>query len=369
VNGQDLAAVLGGWGACRPIITSISPNQGHVNGGALITISGHYLSGTTSVTIGGAPATSLTVVSASTVRVVTPPGILGAKDVSLTTSAGSVSISGGFTYVDVVVPSWGTVLQIEPDPNVVIDPLLRTAIVATGYAWRVRDVATQIEMVLIPPGTFQMGCSASSTFGCFGDESPVHDVILTGAFYLGRYEVTQAQWVARMGSNPSWFGGSQSSERPVEQVSWNAIQGFLSATGMRLPTEAEWEYAYRAGTTTAYHGFLGAPTGTSDTTTLGSIGWYSGNSNNQTRAVGGKLPNGYGLFDMSGNVWEWVRDLHGGYSTEPQIDPTGASTGPYRVCRGGSFSFSADHARCSARGIGEPYGAANFIGFRVARNP
>jgi hypothetical protein len=146
----------------------------------------------------------------------------------------------------VTVPAWATLVEAQPDPAVVTDASLRAAIAATGYAWRVRDTATQVELLLVPPGTFQMGCSASTEWWCLSAEDPVHTVTLTNAFYMGRYEVTQAQWTASMGSNPSFFRTAsaqvpeeQVPSRPVERVSWDTIQGFLSATGMRLPTEAE----------------------------------------------------------------------------------------------------------------------------------
>ncbi|MBM4225738.1 MAG: formylglycine-generating enzyme family protein, partial [Gammaproteobacteria bacterium] len=151
-------------------------------------------------------------------------------------------------------------------------------------------------MMLIPPGTFDMGCSASQQYGCYSWENPVHQVTLTNAFYLGRYEVTQAQWQASMGWNPSAFQGAsaevplaQVPQRPVERVSWNTIQGFLSQTGMRLPTEAEWEYAYRAGTTTAFHGYTGQLSGTNDDSLLGNIAWFNYQGGAQARVVGGKL--------------------------------------------------------------------------------
>jgi formylglycine-generating enzyme required for sulfatase activity len=189
-----------------------------------------------------------------------------------------------------VVPSWATLIEVQPDPAVVTDPALRAAIEATGLAWRVRDSGTQIEMLLIPPGTFQMGCiMGSDQHGCYSWEQPVHQVTLTNAFYLSRYELTQAQWVATMGSNPSQNQTqSDSASRPVEQVSWLAVQGFLGATGMRLPTEAEWEYACRAGTQTPFYN------GSTDDGTLGALAWYSSNSGFQTRPVGGKVANGFG---------------------------------------------------------------------------
>jgi formylglycine-generating enzyme required for sulfatase activity len=233
-------------------------------------------------------------------------------------------------------------------------------------------------MLLIAPGTFQMGCSASQQYGCYSWESPVHTVTLTNAFYMGRYEVTQAQWQARMGSNPSSFRSASSEvpaeqvlNRPVEQVSWNTIQGFLAQTGMRLPTEAEWEYAYRAGTTTAFHGYTGNLSGTNNDTLVGNIAWYYANSNSQTRPVGGKLANGYGLHDMSGNVWEWVSDWYGDtyYSSSPQNNPTGPASGVNRVVRGGSWSNGTDILRASFRIDSTPDLAYGTVGFRVARAP
>jgi formylglycine-generating enzyme required for sulfatase activity len=283
---------------------------------------------------------------------------------------------GGFTYLSVVTPSWATLIEALPDPAVVTSSTLRAAITATGLAWRVKDTATQIEMMLIPPGTFQMGCSASQLYGCGSDESPVPTVTLTNAFYMGRYEVTQAQWTARMGSNPSYFQSAstqvpaaQVPNRPVEQVSWNTIQGFLTQTGMRLPTEAEWEYAYRAGTTTAFHGYTGNLSGTNDDNLPGNIAWYSANSNSQTRPVGGKLGNGFGLHDMAGNVWEWVNDWWSYYSSSPQNNPTGPATGSYRVFRGGSWDYNSDYCRASIRFNAVPSNTSGSIGFRAVRTP
>jgi formylglycine-generating enzyme required for sulfatase activity len=274
---------------------------------------------------------------------------------------------------------WATVLEQSPNPAIVTSATLRSAIIATGLPWRVRDNLTQIEMVLIPPGTFNMGCSASGQFGCDPDEFPVHAVTSTNAFYLGRYEVTQAQWTAQMGSNPSWFQSAsaevpvaQVPNRPVERVSWNTIQGFLTTTGMRLPTEAEWEYAYRAGTTTAFHGWPAQTSGTNDDTQVGNIAWFGSNSNSQTRPVGGKAPNGFGLHDMSGNVWEWLNDWYSTdyYASSPSTNPPGPTSGSTRVLRGGSWYHVTLFQRSSDRfGILLPGSADVGIGFRVARAP
>jgi formylglycine-generating enzyme required for sulfatase activity len=280
----------------------------------------------------------------------------------------------------ITVPSWATLIEAQPDPAVVWDADLRAAITATGLAWRVKDTATQMEMLLIPPGSFQMGCSASNSYACNGVESPVHTVTLTNAFYLGRYEVTQAQWQARMGSNPSHFQSpstqvpaAQVPSRPVEQVSWDMIAGaggFMAQTGMRLPTEAEWEYAYRAGTMTAFHGFTGYPNGTNNDTLAGNIAWYGSNSNSQTRPVGGKAGNGFGLHDMAGNVWEWVNDLYGLYSSGAQTNPPGPTGGTNHMLRGGSWNYNTNFVRASRR-ANFPSDFANNrdLGCRAARSP
>ena len=298
--------------------------------------------------------------------------------------AGDVNDDGMVNAVDIsivlsswgscppIVPTWATLIEALPDPAVVTDVTLRNAIIASGFAWRVRDNGTQIEMVLVPGGTFTMGCTASNTYACQTSENPTHSVTITNAFYMGRYEVTQAQWLAKMGSNPSFFqppNYTADTNRPVERVSWTTIQGFLTATGMQLPTEAQWEYACRAGTTTAFHGFTGYLSGTNDDTLVGNIAWYTTNSGNVTHAVGGKAANGLGLHDMGGNVWEWCRDWYGAYSAGAQTNPTGPATGTYRVLRGGSWNYITYDVRSSIRFNNTPADTFYDIGFRVARAP
>ena len=356
-------------------ILSIVPNTGVVGGGALITISGNYLGGATSVTIGGAPATNLIVVSPTTITAVTPTGTLGPADVVVTTPAGTLTSLNGFTYISIVVPAWATLLELLPDPAVVTDANLSSAIATSGFAWRIRDNSSNIEMVLVPAGTFTMGCSASTQGGCGSNESPTHQVTLTNAFYMGKTEVTQAQWTAKMGSNPSAFSGySDSPSRPVERLSWNMIASgstsFMSLTGLRLPTEAEWEYAYRAGTTTAFHSYPSQPTGFIDDTLLGNIAWYNNNSGFQTHVVGGKLANGLGLHDMSGNVWEWCQDWYGPYSEGSVTNPAGPSTGTGRVLRSGYWNSASGKCSASMRYLYTPDIINNVTyGFRVVRTP
>ena len=233
-------------------------------------------------------------------------------------------------------------------------------------------------MLLIPSGTFTMGCSASNSYSCYSSENPTHQVTLSKAFYLGKTEVTQAQWQAKMGSNPSYYNSySDSPSRPVESVSWNDIAGFNTATGLRLPSEAEWEYACRGGTTTAFHSMPGYPNGTNVDSLLGNIAWYSGNngasgsSNYETKPVAGKAANAFGMYDMSGNVYEWCNDWYGStyYTTSPSTDPAGPSSGSYRVLRGGSWNGYSSSCRSSNRVNFGPGYRNSTVGFRVARTP
>jgi formylglycine-generating enzyme required for sulfatase activity len=368
VNPLDLAMVMSGWGVCPSTVTSVTPLQGSILGGTQITINGTNLGGATSVTIGGVPATNVVAVSSTTVTAVTPAGSVGAVDVTVSGPKNTATAANAFTYTS----TWYTVLEQNPNPAVVTDVTLRNAITATGYPWRVRDNGTQIEMVLVPGETFTMGCTASNGHACNANESPTHSVTITNAFYMGRYEITQAQWLAKMGSNPSYFQGASypdAASRPVEQVSWNTIQGFLTATGMQLPTEAQWEYACRAGTTTAFHGFTGFLSGTNADTLVGNIAWYTSNAGSQTHAVGGKAANGLGLHDMGGNVWEWCGDWIGAYVAGAQTNPTGPATGTSRVLRGGAGNNTSDSVRSSNRSGLTPDVTLNVIGFRVARAP
>ncbi|MGA1400179.1 MAG: SUMF1/EgtB/PvdO family nonheme iron enzyme, partial [Phycisphaerales bacterium] len=262
---------------------------------------------------------------------------------------------------------WATVLEFEPDPTVLTDPEARAAIIATGLPWRVRDNRTQIEMLLVPAGTFVMGCSPSLQSGCAGDENPIHQVILTRPFYLGRYEVTQAEWTALMGTNPSSFQGqADSPQRPVENISWNRMTQFKAASGLRLPTEAEWEYACRAGTQTAYHN------SSSDAALLNEVAWFSGNNSpGGTKAVGQKLANAWGFHDMHGNVHEWCEDWYSEtyYASSPAVDPPGPEGGTFKVHRGGSWTSSALWVSSYDRGRAGSTIAEDRIGVRLARTP
>jgi formylglycine-generating enzyme required for sulfatase activity len=214
-----------------------------------------------------------------------------------------------------------------------------------------------MEFVLIPAGEFQMG---SNDAGAYDGEKPVHTVRLTKPFYLGKYEVTQAQWEAVMGNNPSSFGGD--SALPVETVSWQDVPEFISRLNARergtafyrLPTEAEWEYAARAGSTTAYS--FGNSAGE-----LGRYAWYEDNAGGKTHPVGQLQPSAWGLYDMHGNVWEWVQDWFGAYSSGTAVDPEGPSSGSYRVYRGGGWYNDARVCRSADRSGDAPgYRVVNF---------
>jgi formylglycine-generating enzyme required for sulfatase activity len=203
-----------------------------------------------------------------------------------------------------------------------------------------------------------------------GGEKPQHRVRITKPFYLGKYLVTQEQWEAVMGSNPSYFKGPKN---PVETVSWDDCQKFLgklnATTGKQggklvLPTEAQWEYACRAGSTTRYY-FA------DDASRLGEYAWYDKNSDDKTHRVGEKKPNAWRLYDMYGNVWEWCQDWwkEEYYRDSPVDDPTGAATGLCRVFRGGSWSYPAGYCRSALRYSVAPGFRLNDLGLRLSRVP
>ncbi len=224
----------------------------------------------------------------------------------------------------------------------------------------------QIIMRLIPAGDFVMG-SPEHELDRNSDEGPQHQVTIAEPFYMGVYEVTQEQWEAVMGTNPSFFC-SATPGYPVEQVRWFDILDFIEELNtmdigtFRLPTEAEWEYACRAGSTTRF------PWGDDpDNTNLFVYGWYAGSSFSATNPVGEKLPNTWGLYDMHGNVFEWCNDWYGAYDNASQTDPLGPTTGGYRVIRGGSWSTIAKYCRSAYRTYGDPYAYWHQVGFRLVR--
>ncbi|HEY9055499.1 MAG TPA: SUMF1/EgtB/PvdO family nonheme iron enzyme, partial [Rectinemataceae bacterium] len=239
-----------------------------------------------------------------------------------------------------------------------------------------------VEMVSVSGGTFMMGSNEG-----YSDEKPVHQVTVS-SFMIGRYEVTQEQYQKVMGTNPSKFtSGSEAPRRPVEQVSWydavafcnklseleglqkvytitgTNVQADFSRNGYRLPTEAEWEYAARGGSQSKGYTYSGS-------NSIDSVAWYSNNSGSSTHAVGTKAPNELGLYDMSGNVWEWCWDWYkNSYDSWAQKDPMGASSGGGRVLRGGCWGDSPSNLRSAYRGGLSPGNRYNILGFRLVRRP
>ncbi len=220
-----------------------------------------------------------------------------------------------------------------------------------------------MKLVQIPAGKFQMG-SPETEKDRKKDEGPQHEVTISKPFYMGVYEVTQDQYQAVMGSKPSRFIGSRN---PVEQVSWNDAVEFCrklsqqTGKSVRLPTEAQWEYACRAGTLTRFS--FGDSDGSMD-----SYAWYSKNSGGQTNPVGQKQPNAWGLYDMHGNVWEWCSDWYAdSYVNANNVDPQGPGSGTYRVLRGGSWGGNPRGCRSAARdGIVPVLRDRHRLGFRVS---
>ncbi|MEI6090292.1 MAG: SUMF1/EgtB/PvdO family nonheme iron enzyme [bacterium] len=243
------------------------------------------------------------------------------------------------------------------------------------------------DMVLIPEGTFQMGNTGA--YSGYDDERPVHEVTITKPFLLGKYEVTQKLYESVMSNNPSYFKGE---DLPVEQVSRDDAVAFCNklseqeglepcysgsgantscnfdANGYRLPTEAEWEYACKAGTSTDfYNASLTNNVCSPLDANLDLIGWYCGNSGDKTHDVGQKEPNIFGLYDMSGNVWEFCWDWWGTYTNTSVSDPKGANSGDTRLLRGGSWAFGAKYCRCSLRQTYSSTGSDSNCGFRLSR--
>ena len=285
-----------------------------------------------------------------------------------------------------VALAWADVIEQNPDPKVVTNADFLQRITESKLPWRVRDKATGIEMLLVPPGKFLMGMSDGDTEARY-NEKPSHEVTLTKPFYLGRTEVTQLQWTTVMKGNPSKFnqaidhaaiikklmseGVSQKDAEakaalvpttnemfPAEELSWNLCQEFCAKTGLSLPTESQWEYACRAGSTSARYG------------SVDDISWNSRNSVGHTNTTALKAPNALGFYDMLGNVWEWTQDWHSTYSAGNEVDPTGVKEGTQRVLRGGGFMIGPVGCRASYRGYANPDGSdIGRGGFRVARAP
>ena len=248
---------------------------------------------------------------------------------------------------------------VTPLPTPAIEsPVKPSSTPATSTLGEWKDPTMGMEFVRVEGGTFQMGCGPWAG-ECKPNESPLHEVTVSG-FWIGKYSVTQGQWQKVMGSNPSGF--KKGVNYPVETVSWDDAKQFIqklngmSGFRFRLPTEAEWEYAARSG------GKAEKYAGGSD---VDAVAWYSSNSGKSTHPVGTKAPNGLGIYDMSGNVFQWCEDLYdeNAYGKGQRDNPISNSGGSLRVLRGGSWSRDATWVRCAFRGFWEP--ASHGLGGRL----
>ena len=243
--------------------------------------------------------------------------------------------------------------------RIVFTAFMCTLLLLFGRAGYAQSV-TEPEMVFVAGGTFTMGCTFEQGGDCATDAKPSHDVQITG-FLIAKHEVTQALWKQVMRNNPSRFKGDN---LPVENVSWDDIQVFLqrlnAMTGKnyRLPTEAEWEYAARGGQKSQQTQFSGG-------FEIEDVAWCLSNSNNTTHSVGEKNPNEQGLYDMSGNVWEWCSDYYGTYSRDNQVNPTGPKKGSVRVVRGGCYAGNYRQCMVAARKSLYQGGKDFMTGFRL----
>jgi formylglycine-generating enzyme required for sulfatase activity len=268
-------------------------------------------------------------------------------------------------------------LQLPASPYLWTD---KSGPVAGKRFYRALVMEPPTNMVFIPPGTFRMG-SPEDEVDRLDSEGPQTAVIISRGFWMGKYEMTQGEYLELTGINPSYFqppNAPADTTRPVETVSWNdaiaycraltqreqAAERIPAGSEYRLPTEAEWEYACRAWTSTRFS--YGDDPGY---TKLANYAWYSANSVSQTHPVGQKLPNPWDLYDMHGNMWEWCQDWYGDYPGGVAVDPQGSGLGSNRVIRGGNWLSSAGLCRSARRDGDAPGGQGNDIGFRAVLAP
>ena len=232
---------------------------------------------------------------------------------------------------------------------------------ATGGNLTFTVNGVSLTMVAVPGGTFTMGATSEQGSDAFDGEKPAHSVTLR-SFYIGQTEVTQELWQAVLGNNPSYKKGAK---LPVERVSWDDCQEFIrklnqmTGKNFRLPTEAEWEYAARGGNRSRGYKYSGS-------NNIGDVAWYGDKIGSSTHEVATKRANELGLYDMSGNVWEWCSDWYGSYSSSAQTNPTGPSSGSLRVFRGGGWGDFAGFCRVSGRNRRSPGDRGNGVGLRLA---
>ena len=244
------------------------------------------------------------------------------------------------------------------DATTIIDHVLNGVFSGSTHTFIANNV--MFEMVRVEGGTFTMGATAEQASDAFSDELPTHKVTLS-PFLIGKYEVSQTLWLAVMGENPSVNTGIN---LPVDNVTWNECQTFitklneLTGKNFRLLTEAEWEYAARGGNKSKGYKYSGS-------NNLGDVAWYIDNSNNTSHAMGTKAPNELGIYDMTGNVMEWVSDWKGSYSSGAQTNPTGPDSGTYRVNRGGSYGNVERLSRITNRNSIDPNMSSKTMGLRL----
>ena len=273
-------------------------------------------------------------------------------------------------YLTLLLPPAASPMESPYASQPVAQPVKQGPVVADSSAIETITVnGVSFIMVRVDGGTFMMGATEEQSNDAESDEKPAHQVKLS-TYSIGETEVTQELWQAVMGENPSDFKGNQ---RPVEQVSWGDCQDFikklnqLTGRKFRLPTEAEWEYAARGGSKSQHHKYSGGDN-------INDVAWYDKNAWNKgsthpdygTHVVKTKQANELGLYDMSGNVWEWCQDWFGGYSRDKQTNPQGSQNGSYRVRRGGSWYHDSNVSRTSFRFNGSPSARLSYLGLRLA---
>lgn len=273
---------------------------------------------------------------------------------------GDVDLDGNVSIKDVTCLIDYLLTDEWPDPNTAGDTVL----------YIVNNVP--FKMIKVEGGSFRMGATSEQGYtDPQSNEEPTHSVVLS-SYYIGQTEVTQELWLEVMGTRPSKFRGEN---YPVEQVSWDECQTFVQLlseiTGkqFRLPTEAEWEFAARGGTKSQGYKYSGS-------NTINDVAWYLSTAGSSTHPVATKMPNELGLYDMSGNVYEWVADIYGSYSSTGQVNPTGPTSGSHRVYRGGNWHTAATKCRVSSRfseypsSRGDGYGTSAYnygaLGLRIA---
>jgi len=271
----------------------------------------------------------------------------GKKEIML-----GVSTDGGRNYETIQDAEGDIGKNVTPGRGKEISFLVNDAIAGENAKFKVFVPYTPPDMVYVEGGTFQMGSKKGDS-----DEKPIHTVTVS-SFYMDKTEVTQAQYRKVMGKNSSYFSGCD--DCPVENVNWHDANEYAKRVGKRLPTEAEWEYAARGGNKANGYQYAGS-------NNIREVAWYSKNSGSQTHPVGQKQPNELGLYDMSGNVWEWCSDWYDDdyYSNSPQNNPQGPNSGTRRVLRGGGWYDDDSSCRVANRSRLNPVSRFDSLGFRL----